>query len=194
MICNILASTVVYSFLLVGRRAFLQTTGTSFTSMALSTKASGDDRQLKKYFQLVVDSDGGTSMVTRTFQNVEEKGYAKTPQLVTQLDNAFGVPTDVVFTQLMGENPWHHCPAPQFVICLAGGWYVKTNDGNTVNLLPGDVLFQDNTENHPAAKENTKNAQHYSGSLNGEPCDQMIVQLDLRHGPIGDSKNAPQPI
>eukprot|EP00958_Prasinococcus_capsulatus_P025410 scaffold4280_cov385-Prasinococcus_capsulatus_cf.AAC.9 len=39
---------------------------------------------------------------------------------------------------------------------------------------PGEVLFQDNTANSPAAKT----PQHYSGTEQGEVCQQLIVQVD----------------
>lgn len=182
--------------LLMGRRAATQQSlgAALFTSMASSSSSGGDHRSLQSYYQLVVDKDGGTSMLQREFTNVEEKGYSNTPQLLKQLDEAFATPTNLVFTQLMGDNPWHHCPAPQIVICTGGGWFIKTTDGQRTELRVGDILYQDNTEQHPAAKEGTHKAMHFSGSLDGKPCDQVIVQLDLKNGPIVDSKHSPPPL
>jgi len=187
--------TTIY-FMLVSRRAVItQTTvGAAFTSLASSSNSMSSQPSLKSYFQLLVDENGETSVTKRYFTDTEEVGYSNTPQIVKKLDPAFAAPKDVIFTALSGENPWHHCPEPQIVVCLGGGWYVKTTDGNIVDLLPGDVLYQDNTEKHPAAKEGTKKAMHFSGSLNGKPCDQMIVQLDLKKGPIENSKDAPPPL
>lgn len=149
---------------------------------------------LKSYYQLLVDELGETSVVKRDFKNVEEKGYSNTPQLVKQLDPNFATPTNVIFTQLAGENPWHHCPSPQLVICVGGGWYIKTTDGNTQKLLQGDVLYQDNTEQHPSAKKDTRQAMHFSGSLNNEPCDQVIIQLELTNGFASTSKDKAGPL
>lgn len=137
----------------------------------------------KNYYHLVVDGRGETSLICRDFTDVEEVGYSNVPQLVRKLSSA--KPTGVVFTRMSGENPWHHCPSPQIVACLDGAWTVKTTDGKTTVLSKGDVLFQDNTSEHPTAEEGTKKAQHFSGIADGfETCNQLIVQLEQPDGPI----------
>ena len=55
-------------------------------------------------------------------------------------------------TQQVGENPWHFCPSPQFVVTLEGSWYIRTSDGETTTFRPGDVLYQDNSAEHPLAR------------------------------------------
>ena len=181
--------------------------GNSNTMLSsFSSSSSSHLTSIKSYYQLQVDEHGETSIAKQNFHNVETKGYSNAPQLVQQLDPEFATPTNVIFTQLAGENPWHHCPAPQLVVCLAGSWYIRTTDGNATKFYPGDVLYQDNTEQHPAvlaaaqlggnSSNNNKNnhiAMHYSGSNNNKPCDQMIVQLDLKHGSIANSKHKPPP-
>lgn len=170
----------------------------SKTDKSKSSTGNGDDApSLKPYYQLTVDSDGVTSIMKRDFVNTEVKGYSNTPQVIKKINPEIAVPTDIIFTALSGENPWHHPPAPQIVVCLGGGWYIKTNDGKRVDFHPGDVLYQDNTEKHPGATNGTVEhaAQHFSGSLNGETCDQMIVQLELKKGPIvaDGTKNVSNP-
>jgi len=189
----------VSSLLLTRQAAVQQTIFGALNSMAFSTSSTtrtdeSGQVSLKSYYQLQVDENGETSVAKREFRNVREEGYSNTPQLIKKLDPHFAIATDVIFTSLSGENPWHHCPEPQIVVCLSGGWYVKTTDGETVQLLPGDVLFQDNTAKHPAANEGTHDAMHFSGSLFDGPCDQLIVQLDLKDGPIPNSKEAPPPL
>ena len=88
---------------------------------------------------------------------------------------------DLTFTSLpvTGENPWHYAPAAQFVIVLSGAWYVKGSDGKTTVFRAGDVLYQDNTKAHPAAKEGTQQAMHFSGVAPGEEtCSQLIIQVE----------------
>lgn len=86
---------------------------------------------------------------------------------------------------------------------------MQTTDGNTVHLFAGDVLYQDNTADHPGARKRTQTgtttihaAMHYSGSLNigdddkddkDEPCDQMIVQLKLKGELVANSKDVEPP-
>ena len=60
--------------------------------------------------------------------------------------------TGLVVTQQVGENPWHFCPSPQFVVTLEGSWYIRTSDGETTTFRPGDVLYQDNSAEHPLAR------------------------------------------
>ena len=45
--------------------------------------------------------------------------------------------TGLVVTQQVGENPWHFCPSPQFVVTLEGSWYIRTSDGKTTTFRPG---------------------------------------------------------
>ena len=175
-----------------------------------NNKKDDNAPSLKSYYHLIVDGDGKTSIMKRDFANTQIKGYSNTPQVIKKINPDVAVPKDIVFTALRGENPWHHPPAPQIVVCLGGGWYVRTNDGVRVEFYPGDVLYQDNIEAHPGVTGTTTTThasseghaviehagQHFSGSLNGEPCDQMIVQLELKNGPIvvtDDSKNVPSP-
>ena len=58
----------------------------------------------------------------------------------------------LVVTQQVGENPWHFCPSPQFVVTLEGSWYIRTSDGKTTTFRPGDVLYQDNSAEHPLVR------------------------------------------
>ncbi|KAJ8614477.1 hypothetical protein CTAYLR_000861 [Chrysophaeum taylorii] len=155
--------------------------------------ASTSENPLKQYYQLVVDTSGETSVVTRDFTNVEAIGYSNVPQFCRSLDEKVAAPTGVVFTQMSGDNPWHHCPTAQIVVCLRGTWFVRTTDGVTTELKQGDVLFQDNTPEHLAAKPGTHQAMHFSGVV-GATCDQMIVQLSQPRGPVPDSKSAPGPL
>ena len=50
--------------------------------------------------------------------------------------------TGLVVTQQVGENPWHFCPSPQFVVTLEGSWYIRTSDGKTTTFKPGDILYK----------------------------------------------------
>lgn len=187
------ASAAVSSSLLMGRQAFMQQGVRAVATSLIPGKTRQEKAKdadgsvsLKSYYQLMVNDKGETSIMKRNFINTQEVGYSNTPQIIKKLDPKFAKPEDVVFTALEGENPWHFCPAPQLVVCLGGGWYIKTNDGQITEFRPGDVLYQDNVEQHPSAMKNqnvTDHAgQHFSGSLDGKPCDQMIVQLYLVEG------------
>jgi len=82
--------------------------------------------------------------------------------------------TNVIITQQLGPNPWHHSPQTQFVVALSGSWYVNTTDGANRVLPSGTWLFQDNTASNPAAQNGTQKAMHYSGAVGH--CNQMVLQ------------------
>ena len=54
--------------------------------------------------------------------------------------------------------------------------YVKTSDGITRVFQPGEVMFQDNTKDSPAAKS----PQHASGTVGDEPCTVLITSVDFK--------------
>ena len=205
------ASAALSSSFLMGRQAFLQTSASAMAASFLSrgekqiksnnaNAEKGDNNQpsLKSYYHLMVNEKGETSIIKRDFANTETVGYSNTPQVIKKLDPKFASPSNIIFTALEGENPWHYCPTPQIVVCLRGGWYIQTNNGEITKFRPGDALYQDNIEQHPGAANNNTAmehpGQHYSGSLDGKPCDQMIVQLDLIHGPKTTKPDDPPPL
>ncbi|KAK3239473.1 hypothetical protein CYMTET_50597, partial [Cymbomonas tetramitiformis] len=126
------------------------------------------------YTHLWCSADGETHVQECFMSDFVLKGYSNAPQAVRE----DGVPTPdkIAFTQVpVGwDNPWHPCPKTQFVITLSGSWYVTTSDGSRREFTTGDVLFQDNTPDAPAAKI----PQHYSGTVGDVPCQQMIIQVD----------------
>lgn len=130
-------------------------------------------------------------MAVKEFKDVENTGT----RLKKALDESFANPTSLLFTQMMADNPWHHCPSPQIVVCTAGGWYIETTDGNVHNMNPGDILYQDNCAEHPAAEEGTRKAQHFSGPQKDKgTCDQIIISLNQEGGPTANSANKPSPL
>ena len=161
----------------------MRAAGTTMAQVEESAAAAAEQTQREaapawwftpvEYTHLWVDSAGETHIEECTVAGLESKGYSGSPQLVR--DQGLPAPTNVVFTELSADfdNPWHVAPQPQWVITLKGSWYVKTSDGTRKEFGPGDVLFQDNTANSPAAKA----GEHYSGTAGRGPCQQMIVQV-----------------
>lgn len=90
-------------------------------------------------------------------------------------------PVKTIFTQLDVGNtqPPHNCPHVQFVVTLSGQWFVKTSDGTRHVFSAGDVLFQDNTKDNPAAKKGAK-AMHESGTEGDVPCRQLMLFVDRK--------------
>ena len=126
------------------------------TASALSTTPA--TKGAIRYRQLWVSADGVTHIDEHECGKLETKDFTSTGgdaalQYVRAFSNSddFAL-TGLVVTQQVGENPWHFCPSPQFVITLEGSWYIRTSDGKTTTFKPGDVLYQDNSAEPPLVR------------------------------------------
>eukprot|EP00966_Prymnesium_polylepis_P241647 5588087-Prymnesium_polylepis.1 len=125
-----------------------------------------------KFTRLWVSSDGATHIKDCSVQGLKRSGSFGTPQYVRDMLGDLR-PTDLVFTQQTGANPWHPCPSPQLVVTLAGSWYVNTTDGDSVVFRPGDVLYQDDSRGLTVAGNQPS---HFSGAVGG-PCNQLVISV-----------------
>lgn len=144
--------------------------------MASQGNNNDSDKEINfKYTHLWASADGETHIAEGIFHGFESKSYSGSNQNILV---AAANPTKQVFTQLdVGfDNPWHVTPSVQFVITIAGQWYVKTTDGFERIFAAGDILFQDNVADGPASKE----PKHYSGTYGDVPCQQLIIQVDRK--------------
>ena len=134
-----------------------------------------------QFTRLWVSSDGHTHLRQCTVRNLTRTPLpgGKTAQYVRDLNGTLD-PTGLVVTQQTGDNPWHQCPTSQIVVTLAGGWFVNTTDGGHVEMREGAVLYQDDYRGLVVAG---RQPQHYSGTLDGAPCNQLVVQVAPRAFP-----------
>lgn len=68
---------------------------------------------------------------------------------------------------------WHESPAPQWVIPIKGRWYLKTQNGDYVEMGPGDIHFGQDQE----TKKLNGKLGHESGCVGDEPCFQIMIQF-----------------
>jgi len=146
---------------------------------AAAATVSPPQRGAIRYHQLYVGRDGNvriardlkvSRMVEKDFTDSASLQYVR-----AFTSDEFEVENFIV-TQQFGDNPFHYCPAPQFVVTLAGRWVVRTPDGEELIMGPGDVLYQDNTKDHPLAVAGTHRCMHFSGAVGGA-CNQLVIQL-----------------
>lgn len=137
---------------LLRRHLFMGLTASALSSSAPAAKGA------IRYRQLWVSADGVTHIDEHQCGKLETKDFTSTGgdaalQYVRAFSNSddFAL-TGLVVTQQVGENPWHYCPSPQFVVTLEGSWYIRTSDGKTTTFKPGDVLYQDNSAEHPLVR------------------------------------------
>lgn len=119
--------------------------------------------------------DGLSTIANATLSNFQKEsmGGDADPQFNLSF---FEGNVKVLFAQLPANwvGEWHENPKPQWILPISGGWWVETQDGKRIEMREGEVSF--------GADQNTKkdkngNKGHRSGSLDGKPCDMMIVQL-----------------
>ncbi|MGB3292046.1 MAG: hypothetical protein WBB01_03520 [Phormidesmis sp.] len=120
--------------------------------------------------------DEGVSHQTRcelTAFEQESMGGDAAPQWNNRLMKGAA---EVVFSVLpvgwVGE--WHENPRPQWIVPLSGRWYVKTMDGDRVEMGPGEVSFGGDQNTRPNADGQQG---HLSGTAGEEPAKLMVIQL-----------------
>lgn len=72
-------------------------------------------------------------------------------------------------------SDWHENPKPQWIIPLAGVWYVETMDGMRVEMGPGEVSFGCDMNTKVDAEGRTG---HRAGTVGDAPVTLMVIQLD----------------
>ena len=128
-----------------------------------------------KYWHVWTDDDGISHQTQAELTNFQQEsmGGDAAPQWNNHLLTA---ESNVIFAELpvgwVGE--WHENPQPQWIVPLSGAWYVKTMDGQKVEMGVGEFSF--------GGDQNTKlNAEgrqgHLSGTVGDQPCKLMIIQL-----------------
>eukprot|EP00879_Flechtneria_rotunda_P005712 GHRR01006013.1.p1 GENE.GHRR01006013.1~~GHRR01006013.1.p1 ORF type:complete len:192 (+),score=44.92 GHRR01006013.1:201-776(+) len=137
-------------------------------------KDNNQDPEDYHYTHLWVSTDGETHITEAKMEGFDLKKYAADSQ--AQFVKPGPGPSKVVFTELAPglENDYHPAPAVQFVITTAGSWKIKATDGSEKVFVPGDILFQDDTEQSPAQKT----PKHWSGVVGDKPNQQVIIQVD----------------
>jgi hypothetical protein len=86
----------------------------------------------------------------------------------------------VVFTvQPVGwVGEWHENPAPQWIVVLAGRWWVEAMDGTRIEQGPGEFSFGEDQ----GCTETDGRKGHRSGTIGDSPAVLMTIRLDMEPG------------
>jgi hypothetical protein len=126
------------------------------------------------YFHLWTGTDGNSRLdrCLMTGFALESIGGGAAPQWMRDCPGEVeAVKFNVLPVGWVGE--WHESPKPQWVIPLAGRWFLETPDGTRVEMGPGDIHFgQDQGTRGDGGRKG-----HRSGQVGDEPCVQMMVQF-----------------
>ncbi|SDL45698.1 hypothetical protein SAMN05216517_101205 [Janthinobacterium sp. OK676] len=88
--------------------------------------------------------------------------------------NAKAVWFNVMPVGWVGE--WHPSPALQWVIVLTGRWFIETQDGQRIEMGPGDIHWGEDVSDSGA----TTQINHRSGQIGAHPCVQIMVQFSSK--------------
>lgn len=125
-----------------------------------------------EYWHVYTDENGISRQEKALLKNFVEKsvGGDADPQWMNLLQQS-GKRILLMDLPANWVGEWHENPAPQWIIPLSGRWFVETMDGQRVEMGPGDLSF--------GADQGTNEGKgHRSGSLDGKPCQMMVIQLD----------------
>lgn len=125
------------------------------------------------YQHLYTGPDGTSRFAACAVEGYELKGVGPAdPQWNRKLER--GEATVVFTVQPVGwVGDWHENPAPQWIIVLAGRWWVEAMDGSRIEQGPGDFSFGGDQ----GCVERDGRKGHRSGTIGDEPCRLMTVQL-----------------
>ena len=133
----------------------------------IAKEAAASEAPRVPYWSQWTGTDGHT---TRCFvSDLESQAFASTPQFVRRLPGT-------VESLLLSELPigwvgdWHINPKRQWVVVLAGEYYMETSDGVGVTLKSGNVFFGGD-QGASAKPGDPKRIGHISRVVGNQPSD-----------------------
>lgn len=130
------------------------------------------------YWHVWVDRAGTSHQTKCEFKNFSplSLGQGVEPIFIDRLPDS---PAHLVIARFPKGwvGKWHENPAPQWIIPLAGRWFVETMDGHRVEMGPGDASLGEDQGSKPNA---AGHVGHLSGTLGNAPITLMFVQLDRK--------------
>ncbi len=128
------------------------------------------------YWHVWTDA-GGVSRQTRCEMTEFELASISPPATPQWLGAKTAAPAAISVTVLppgwVGD--WHENPKPQWIIPLSGRWFVETQDGQRVEMGPGEISFGEDQGTRAGAGGRKG---HLSGTVGPAPCVLMLVQLE----------------
>ena len=127
------------------------------------------------YWHVWTDTDG-VSRQTRC-EMTQFDLASISPPATPQWLGAKSTATATIFVTVLPPDwvgDWHENPRPQWIIPLSGRWFVQTQDGQRVEMGPGEASFGEDQGTRPI--DGRKG--HLSGTVGPDPCVLMLVQLE----------------
>lgn len=129
------------------------------------------------YWHLWVDAQGVSHQTRCALTNYHLAGVGAAAPQWNNRQRTY--PSTAVFTvQPVGwVGDWHENPAPQWIVVLAGRWWIESMDGLRIEQGPGEVSFG---EDQDCRADGASRKGHRSGTIGAEPAVLMTVQLQVQ--------------
>ena len=128
-----------------------------------------------QFLHMYTDINGKSAIVEKllTCFKKESVGGKADPQWMLSFP---GKVADIKFAVLPAGwvGDWHESPKKQWVIPTKGRWFIETQNGERVEMGPGDIHFGEDLD----TVEIDGNTGHKSGTVGNAPCYMMIVQFE----------------
>jgi hypothetical protein len=139
-----------------------------------------NERPTVRYWHLWTNADGVSRQTQCAMTEFEWKSMQPPADPQWQGKRATGMTTTMVTVQPVGwTGTWHENPKPQWIVPLAGRWFVEAMDGSRVEMGPGEISFGGDQN----CREVGGKRGHRSGTIGAVPAVLMVIQLDDASAP-----------
>jgi predicted outer membrane protein len=139
-------------------------------------RAAGQDKPTVPYWHVWTDDNGVSHQNRCEFSafKLQSISPGAAPSWLDKLSTPGA--TVLVVAQPPGwVGEWHENPKPQWIVPLAGRWFVETMDGKRVEMGPGELSFGGDQNTKPDARGRRG---HRSGTVGNQTSVNLIVQLE----------------
>ncbi len=141
----------------------------------MSDEKSNDTPPVLEYWHVWVDEAGVSHQQRRAITHFERQSMGGAAPQWNAVGDADPRRTLFAVLPVGWTGEWHENPAPQWIVPLAGRWFVETMDGTRVEMGAGELSFGGD-QGCTADAEGRRG--HRSGTLGDEPAVLMMVQTD----------------
>jgi hypothetical protein len=133
-----------------------------------------------RYWHLWTDAEGVSHQNECELTQFQLKSMQPPADPQWQGQRTSGAMTTLVTVQPVGWiGEWHENPKPQWIVPLAGRWFVESMDGTRVEMGPGQISF--GGDQHCRRRDGRLG--HRSGTVGSAPAVLLVIQLDAAAAP-----------
>lgn len=131
------------------------------------------------YRHLWTDAHGKSHLALCEFKTFDLKTMSA--PAAPQWQNRLGTETMTTIATVQPDQwlgDWHEDPKPQWIIPLAGRWFIEAMDGTRFEMGPGEIAFGEDLNTVPDESGPMKGKKgHLSGNVGGGEVKLFVIQL-----------------